>query len=335
MGCPETNRIAGNRQPAPEAPRNVRLVARSRRAVVTDPRRVLGSAVVAVAWGAAGRHDVSTMNVFISTDIEGTAGIVDWQQVRGPGAEYEIGRQLLTDEVNAAIDGAVEVGASHILVNDSHWLMQNMRPGELHHNASYLSGRHKPLYMMEGLDDSFDAVFMVAYHGSISAERAILSHTYNPAAVWEVRLNGVAVGESALNALVALHHRVPVVLITGDDATAEEARPFLPEIETVIVKRSITRFAAESVHPDRACGLIRAGAARALVRAATISPPAIALPATLEVTFLTADMAEMSAWIRGVQRSGPRVVTVTDDDPLRLYRTFVTVISLTRSIAER
>ncbi len=189
------------------------------------------------------------MNVFISSDIEGTAGIVDWEQVRGPGAEYELGRQLLTDEVNAAIDGAVEAGASHVLVNDAHRTMYNIRPPDLHHHASYLSGRHKPLYMMEGLDATFDAVFMVAYHGAIGAERAILSHTYNPAAIWEARLNGVAVGESALNALVALEHRVPVVLITGDDATAEEARPFLPEIEAVVVKRSVTRFAAESLHP--------------------------------------------------------------------------------------
>jgi D-amino peptidase len=132
--------------------------------------------------------------------------------------------------VNPAIDGAVEAGATHVLVNDAHRTMYNLRPGELHHHASYLSGRHKPLYMMEGLDATFDAVFMVAYHGGIGAEHAILSHTYNPAAVWGARLNGVAVGESALNALVALHHRVPVVLITGDAATAEEARPFLPEI---------------------------------------------------------------------------------------------------------
>ena len=207
------------------------------------------------------------MKVFISSDIEGTAGIADWEQVRGPGAEYELGRRLLTDEVNAAIDGAVEAGASHVLVNDAHRTMYNIRPGDLHHHASYLSGRHKPLYMMEGLDATFDAVFMVAYHGAIGAERAILSHTYNPAAIWEARLNGVAVGESALNALVALEHRVPVVLITGDDATAEEARPFLPEVEAVVVKRSITRFAAESLHPDRACELIRVGAARALARA--------------------------------------------------------------------
>lgn len=71
--------------------------------------------------------------------------------------------------------------------------------------------------MMEGLDGTFGAVFMVAYHGAIGAEHAILSHTYNPLAVWEARLNGVAGGDSALNALVALHDRVPVVLVTGDD----------------------------------------------------------------------------------------------------------------------
>jgi D-amino peptidase len=275
------------------------------------------------------------MRVFVSSDIEGTAGIVDWEQVRGPGAEYEIGRQLLTDEVNAAIDGAVEAGAVHVLVNDAHRTMYNMRPGALHHRASYLSGRHKPLYMMEGLDGSFDAVFMVAYHGGISAERAILSHTYNPGAIWEVQLNGTPVGESALNALVALHHRVPVVLITGDDATAEEARPFLPDIETVVVKRSITRFAAESLHPDRACELVRAGAARALAKAARVPPPEIELPATLEVTFLTADMAEMATWVRGVQRTGARAVAATDEEPLNLYRTFVTLVSLTRTIVER
>jgi D-amino peptidase len=274
------------------------------------------------------------MRVFISSDIEGTAGIADWEQVRGPGAEYEIGRQLLTDEVNAAIDGAVEAGATHVLVNDAHRTMYNLRPGDLHHHASYLSGRHKPLYMMEGLDGSFDAVFMIAYHGSIGAGSAILSHTYNPAAVWEARLNGVAVGESALNALVALHHRVPVVLITGDDATAEEARPFLPEIEAVVVKRSITRFAAESVHPERAGELIRAGAVRALSRAPAAPPPAIDLPATLEVTFLTSDMAEMATWIRGVERVGVRTVSMTDDDPLGLYRSFITIIALTRSIVE-
>jgi D-amino peptidase len=272
------------------------------------------------------------MRVFLSSDIEGCAGISDWDQVRIGEPEFALGRELLTAEVNAAIEGAVEGGAEHVLVNDAHSTMHNVHPGRLHHGASYLSGPHKPLYMMEGLDASYDAVFMVAYHGSIGAERAILSHTYNPRAIWEVRLNGEPVGESALNALVALHHGVPVLLITGDEATAQEARPFMPELEAVVVKRSITRGAAESLHPERACALIREGARVAMGRAGRAAPPSIDLPATLQITFLTADMAEMATWIREVERADARTVTVTGSEPLALYRTFTTIVALTRSI---
>jgi D-amino peptidase len=272
------------------------------------------------------------VRVFLSSDIEGCAGICDWDQVRIGEPEFALGRELLAGEVNAAIDGAVEAGAEHVLVNDAHATMHNLHPGELHHGASYLSGAHKPLYMMEGLDGSFDAVFMVAYHGSIGAERAILSHTYNPRAIWEVRINGEPTGESGLNALAALHHGIPVVLITGDEATAQEARRFLPDVEAVVVKRSITRSAAESLHPDRARSVIRAGARTALQQAGRASVPAIALPATLQITFLTADMAEMATWIRDVERVDARTVTVTGAEPLALYRTFTTIVALTRSI---
>jgi D-amino peptidase len=272
------------------------------------------------------------VKIFLSTDIEGTAGIVDWEQVIGPGAEYEVGRRLLLAEVNASIDGAAEAGATAFVVNDAHTTMHNLPPAAVHGEASYLSGRHKPLYMMEGLDASFDAAFFIAYHGSIGHERAILSHTYNPGAIWEVRLNGLAVGESALNALVALHHRVPVALITGDEATADEARGFMPGIEAVVVKRSVSRFAAESLHPRRACELIRAGARTALERLGAMQPPEIGLPATLEVTFLTADMAEAATALRGVERADVRTVTTTGERPLELYRTFVTMVALTRGL---
>jgi D-amino peptidase len=213
--------------------------------------------------------------------------------------------------------------------------MQNMPPDQLAGRARYLSGKHKPLYMMEGLDGSFEAALFIGYHGSIGARTAILSHTYNPFAISEVRLNGEVVGESAINALVAQHHGVPVALITGDDTTAAEARTFMPQIEAVVVKRSVSRFAAESVHPDVACERIREGARRAVERAASMGPPAIELPARLEVTLLTADMAEMATWIGGVERTGDRVVMLTERDPLALYRRFVTVVALTRELVER
>jgi D-amino peptidase len=275
------------------------------------------------------------VKVFLSTDIEGTAGIVDWTQVLGPGAEYEQGRRLLQDEVNAAIDGAIEGGATEILVNDSHYLMQNLLPGELHGEASLLSGRHKPLYMMEGLDPSFGAALFVSYHGSIGARLAILSHTYNPNCVAEVRLNGTVTGEAGINALVALHHRVPVALITGDDATAAEAEPFMPGIETVAVKRSVSRFAAENLHPAVACRMIREGARRAVDRAGELQPPAIELPARLDVTLRTSDMAEMATWVGGVERTGDRTIAIAEADPLALYRRFVAVVALTRGLGEQ
>jgi D-amino peptidase len=274
------------------------------------------------------------VKVFVSSDMEGTTGVVDWSQCAGPSPEYDYYRGLLQAEVNAAIDGALAAGATEFLVNDSHSTMQNLRPDQLHGEAGYLSGRHKPLYMMQGLDSSFDAIFFVSYHGSMSSAASALSHTYNPRAIADVRLNDKVVGESGINALVALAHGVPVVLITGDRTTGEEAEPFCPGIETVVVKESVTRFAASSPHPERARAMIRDGAQRALERLDSFRPPSITLPATLTVRFHNGDLAEMACWLRDVERKDDKTVVMTSEDPLQLFRTFITTVVLTRAIAE-
>lgn len=138
------------------------------------------------------------MKIFISCDMEGVAGIVDWSQCRPTGgAAYDVGCRLLLGEVNAAIDGAVSSGAAEIVLNDSHGAMFNLDPEAIHQPATYLSGRHKPGYMMQGLGTSFDAIFFVGYHGSISGAPSTLSHTYNPEVITGARLNGEDVGEAA------------------------------------------------------------------------------------------------------------------------------------------
>src|SRR5262249_39597554 len=157
----------------------------------------------------------------------------------------------LLAEVNAAIEGAVAGGATEIVVNDSHANMRNLPPGQLLGGASYISGSHKPLYMMQGLDDSFDAVFFVSYHGSIGAP-ACLSHTYTPRPVMEARLivpplsttEAVVTGEAGINALVAAHYGVPVVLVTGDRTACEETQELIPGVHSAIVKESVSRLAA-------------------------------------------------------------------------------------------
>ncbi len=316
------------------------------------------------------------MKLFLSTDFEGTSGIVAWEQIIEGSAEYEQGRRLLTDEVNAVINGAAEGGATEFVVNDSHHYMRNLHPQDLRGHATLITGRHKPLYMMEGLDASFDGVCFISYHGSIGAEHAVLSHTYNPGAIWEmpyrilcngvqqegaklspalaselfcyvplhkirygviweVRINGEVVGESGINALVAAHYSVPIIFVSGDAITAQEAQNIAPHAEKVIVKQSIGRFAASHTHPIVACELLHAGAQRAVYNIGTMRPPEFKQPVSLEVTFLVADMAEMACWVRGVERVAARTIKFSGDSLLDLYRMFVTVVTLTRALVDR
>jgi len=276
------------------------------------------------------------VKVYISTDFEGVAGIVDWDQIMVGSHDYELGRRLLLGELNAAIDGALAAGADTFVVNDSHSSMRNLPPDLIHGDATLISGKHKPLYMMEGLDGSFDAIFFLGYHGSIGASAAVLSHSYNPRAIWEARINGEVVGETALNALVAAHYKTPIALVTGDQVTAAEAQHLDPAPHTVEVKRSISRFAAESLHPTVACGRIYEGARLALTERKPANAPIFPPQTRVELTFLTADMAEMAAWLRGVEvvEQQPRTVAFSGDNTLDLFRAFVTVVMLTRALVE-
>jgi D-amino peptidase len=272
------------------------------------------------------------MKVFLSSDMEGTAGVVDWDQCVGDGAEAVAGRALLLAEVNAAIEGAVAGGAAEIVVNDSHYNMRNLPAGALAGGASYISGSHKPLYMMQGLDGSFDAVMFVSYHGSVGAP-AGLSHTYSPRVVVEARLGGVVTGEAGINALVAAHYGVPVVLVTGDRCACEETAALVPGVHAAVVKEHVSRLAAHSLHPARACALIRETAQRAIEGAASASPPPVG-SAALEISVRTTDIAEAASWVRGVERTGPRELRFTGENPLAVYRSFCAAILLTRAVAE-
>jgi D-amino peptidase len=274
------------------------------------------------------------MRVFISVDMEGTAGVVDWAQCIGDGPDALAGRRLLLGEVNAAIDGAVAAGATEFLVNDGHAMMRNLAPEDLHGEATLITGWHRPIDMMEGVDSSFDAAFLVSYHGSMGAELGNLSHSFNPRAVSETRLNGVVVGESVINALVAAHYGVPVVLVTGDQTGCAETVEVLPNITTAVVKDSITRVAASSLHPRRACAVIREAAERSLKTLERIEPKPFPIPSTLEVHWRTPDMAEMATWVRDIDRTGPRTTAISGSDLLSIYRRFIAAITLTRVVAE-
>ena len=273
------------------------------------------------------------MKIFISSDMEGTAGVVDWDQCMAGGAQYPYYTDLLTREINAAIEGAQAAGATEFLVNDAHSKMVNLRPDALAGRASYLSGRYKPMYMMQGLDSSFDAIFLVSYHGSMGSDGSVLSHTYFPMAFAEVTINGIVAGEAGINSLVAAAYGVPIVLVTGDDTTAEETRRFCPHIRAAVVKQSITRFSAESLHPEAAQQLIREQARLAIEELAA-PEPAPSATVTLGISFRSSDYCELASRIAGVERTGTLTATIAGTDPLDVYRTFITAVLLCRGLVE-
>ncbi len=229
------------------------------------------------------------MRVYISVDMERVAGVVHESQTdpTNPAcaAEYGRFRRLMTAEANAAIEGALTAGATKVVVNDSHWFMRNLLAEELNQAAVLVSGDPKRWSMMEGIDGGFDAAMCIGYHARAGTKNAVLDHTYTDR-VLEARLNGRAVGEFALNAALAGSFGVPVVLASGDNALAAEAKELLGDaVHCVVVKEAVSRHAAKSVAPAVACRLIRDAAADALRQKPLPRPYIVQAPVSLEVDF--------------------------------------------------
>lgn len=241
------------------------------------------------------------MNVFISADIEGVAGVVTPQQGTPGNAEYERARRLMTEEVNAAIAGAFDGGARAVLVNDSHGPMVNLLPELLDPRAELILGKPKAMNMAAGLTGDFDAVFLVGHH-SQGGGRGVLAHTTNSFAFREVRIAGRALGEPGLYGAYAGQLGVPVALITGDDVTAEENRPLFPGAEFCVVKTALGARVARSIAPEKARAAIRAAAAAALGRLATMKPFVVAGPFAAEFVMSSPVLADLAAVLPPARR---------------------------------
>lgn len=270
------------------------------------------------------------MRVYISVDMEGVAGVVHEDQTdptepRHAG-DYNRFRRLMTGEANAAVAGALEAGATSIVVNDSHWLMRNLLAEELNPAAELVSGGPKRLSMVEAIDSGFDAAMFIGYHAQAGTRHAIIDHTYT-SRVYQARINGYPVGELALNAAMAGIHGVPIALVSGDQALAAEARAVLgASVEAVIVKQAVGRFAARSLAPSVACDRIRAGAAAALRR--SHAPFVFSPPIALEVDFIVSQMADMAELVPGSTRTGGRTVSYTGDDYREVFRAWRAMYNL-------
>ncbi len=261
------------------------------------------------------------MKVFISADMEGASGITSTKQCSPKETtEYERGRKFLTGDVNAAVRGAMSAGATEVLVNDSHGPMTNILIEDLEDGARLISGSNKPLLQMQGLDDSFDAVFFVAYHAREGSGMGLLNHTIMGSVVQELRCNGEPVGETAINAGIAGAMGVPVVLLTGDAEVAGEAQSLIPGIETVAVKDSFDRHASNCVPPSKTKGMIEEAAAGILSRVDSIDPLAVELPVVFQVTFRSTASVAMACLFPSVKPVDSKTIEIVDGDYLAAFK---------------
>lgn len=283
-------------------------------------RPFLIAVILGLAVTQAPAQATRRLKVYISADMEGITGVVTNEQLGPTGFEYQRARQFMTDEVNAAIMGARDAGATEILVSDSHGNGQNLLIDQLPADVRIVRSWPRPLMMMEGIDASFDAALFIGYHAGTSNVAGVRAHTMSSATLTGVALNGTQVPEGGVNAAIAGHFGVPVVMISGDDAAIEEVRRFTGPIEGAQVKRAISFHSAETMTPKAGQELIRARAKAGVERRASFTPYKLNGPVNVDVSFKHYRVAEIVAYLPGIRRMDAHTIRFSGRDITEVSR---------------
>jgi D-amino peptidase len=263
----------------------------------------------------------SGLKVFMSVDMEGVTGVTHGEETSRSGKDYDYFRRLMTHEASAAVEGALAAGATEVWVRDSHGSARNILPDLLHKEAKLLrdwSGG--PKSMMDGIDDTFDAVVFIGYHAKAGTPDALLEHTMT-GNVTDVSINGVSLPEAGINALIAGVYNVPVVFVAGDDAICHQAESLFGQVETVAVKQGIGG-AALNLHPEVAQEKIREGVEKALRNLSAYKPYKLTPPFTLVLKLKNEKSVYRGAFYPGVERTGDWELTYKSNDMMEVIKAF-------------
>lgn len=260
------------------------------------------------------------LKVYISVDMEGIGGVVTNEQLGPTGFEYARAREFMTGEVNAAIAGARAAGATQFVISDSHGNGQNLLIDQLPADVTVIRSWPRPLMMMEGIDSTFDAAMFIGYHASTANSNGVRAHTMSSATLTGVALNGTQMPEGGVNAAIAGHFGVPVVLVTGDDAAVDEVRRIVGRMEGAVVKRAISFHSAATLTPKAAQNLIRERAKAAVEHRADSKAFVLRGAVTLDVSFKNYRQAEMLAYLPIVERTASHTVRFVGKDILEVSR---------------
>ncbi|MER5933438.1 M55 family metallopeptidase [Streptomyces sp. NPDC002054] len=273
------------------------------------------------------------MKILISADMEGATGVT-WPADVLPGTpQWERCRSLFTSDVNAAAQGFFDGGADRVLINEAHWSMRNLLLERLDERVEMLTGRHKSLSMVEGVQHGdVDGIAFVGYHTGAGTE-GVLAHTYLANSITGVWVNGVRASEGLLNSHVVAEYGVPVVLVTGDDLTCADAAGYAPRARTVAVKDHVSRYAAVCRTPARTAADIRAAAKEATALAVRHDPVSGG-PFTVELEFDAEHLSMAATVVPGVDRTGERRVAYSSPTMFEGIRTFKAVTTIVSAAVE-
>lgn len=279
---------------------------------------------VCIVNGADAQQD--KLKIYISADMEGVVGAVTGEQLGPGGFEYQRFREFMTQEVNAAIEAAFEAGATEILVSDSHGNGQNLLIEKMPRNVEVIRSWPRQFGMMAGIDETFDGVIFIGYHSSTTNPEGVRAHTISSARLAAVRLNGVSMPEAGINAAVAGHFNVPVIMISGDDAAVQEAQTLIGDMEGAVVKWANSFHSARSLHPEDAYDLIRQKVKTAIGRIGQFKPYKLQTPITLEVTFKNYRPSQILAYLSVVERIDAHSIRFIGKDMVETsdFMTFLT-----------
>ncbi len=261
------------------------------------------------------------MRIFISADMEGISGVVSYSHVEPDSKEYERFRKIMTKEVNVVVEAAYQFGATEVVVNDSHNNMDNILIEELHPKAVLISGSPKPLSMMQGIDENFDAVFFVGYHARAGSMEAVMDHTYT-GRVFHVEINGKPMSEAGLNGRLAGSFGIPVALISGDQNTIRCAREELNDFVGVVVKEAYGRYSAKLYPFDVVKERLINGVKQAMENIKNFKPTVEKEPVELKISFIRSAMTEMVSLIPNIVKKDARTVVYRASTYMEAYKIF-------------
>ncbi len=260
------------------------------------------------------------LKIYISADMEGVVGVVTNEQLGPQGFEYARFREFMTQEVNAAIEGAVAAGASEIVVSDSHGNGQNLLIEKLPQDVLLVRASPRPLMMMQGIDETFAGAIFIGYHSATTNPEGVRAHTLSSARLADVRLKGVSVSEAGLNAAIAGHFNVPVIMISGDDVVVKETKTLLGDVEGAVVKWALGFHSAKTMMPTASYNLIRDTAKKAVGRIKDFKPYKLAAPIQLDVRFKNYRPSELLSYLSIVERTDAHSIRFNGKDMVEVSK---------------